>query len=136
MANKLLTITTPRGCVHKIQTKSGKVSVRMEWAEGFGPDWTKHLQGVQAMFDTEVMRLTDPYVPMDTGMLKNTAKMASEIGTGELVYATPYASAQYYRPGRAGSSTGALRGPYWGERMKADHLEHLAAFVRKAVSGS
>ena len=136
--NDKIVFKNPRGrVVERFYTKGqnkGKVYLRIEWSPGFGPEWTNRFQSVQAMFDNEVLRLTDPYVPMDTGMLKNTAKLASEIGSGELVWATPYAAAQYYRPGAAGSNTGALRGPYWGDRMKADNMAHLAAFVRRAVT--
>lgn len=136
--NDKIIIKTPRGSVvERAYTKGhlkGKIYLRIEWANGFGPDWSSHLQSVQAMFDNEVIKVTEPYVPMDTGLLKNTAPLASDIGGGEIVYSTPYAAAQYYRDGSVGSQTGSLRGPYWGDRMKADKLSHLENFARKAVS--
>lgn len=131
--NPLLKIKTQRGTVSQARTKGGSIRIEIEWSPGFGPDWSSHLQSVQAMFDNEVIKVTDPYVPMDTGLLKNTAPLASDIGGGEIVYSTPYAAAQYYRDGSIGSQTGSLRGPYWGDRMKADKLSHLKNFARKAV---
>lgn len=133
MANKLLNIHTPRGVVRQVRGKTGGVELKLEWNPRFGPGWTAHLQGVQAQFDKRVLALTDPYVPLDTGLLKNTASMASSVGDGELIWAAPYAAAQYYRSGSAGSITGPLRGPRWGERMKADHEPELEEYARKLV---
>ena len=73
MANSLLTIKTPKGSVYQSKTSNGKTVVKVEWNPGFGPEWTKNLNTVQAMFDEEVLRKTDPYVPMDTGLLKRSA---------------------------------------------------------------
>lgn len=57
----------------------------------------------QRFFTHEVRRLSDPYVPFLTGVLKNTA--TEEVN--RITYNTPYARRQYYEnPG-----TG-LRGPH------------------------
>lgn len=132
MENKLLTIKTPKGDLYQQQGKSGKISIQIRWSPGFGPEWTKALNTVQAMFDMEVLRTTDPYVPIDTGMLRRSAQLASDIGGGELVWATPYAAAQYYGTAdyRPYSS---LAGAHWGDRSKADNLTHYATFVKGAV---
>ena len=82
MENKLLTIKTPKGDIYQQQDKSGKISIQIRWNPGFGPEWTKALNTVQAMFDTEVLRTTDPYVPIDTGMLRRSAQLTSDIGGG------------------------------------------------------
>lgn len=132
MANKLLEIKTPRGVISQVRGKNG-VTIKMDWAPGFGPDWTKHLQGVQAMFDQEVLRVTEPYVPMDTGLLRRSAQMASNIGGGELDWSTPYAAVQYYGTSDSRSYS-PLAGGHWGERMKADKLPQLEKFVKGAVS--
>ena len=132
VSNSLLNITTPKGRVYQYKDKAGEVKVQIEWNKGFGDDWTDHLNTVQAQFDMEVLRLTDPYVPMQTGMLRRSAQLASNIGSGELVWNTPYAAEQYYHTSKSrGYSPTA--GAYWGDRMKADNLTHLANFARKAV---
>lgn len=70
----------------------------------------------QRFFTHEVRRLSDPYVPFLTGVLKNTA--TEEVN--RITYNTPYARRQYYEnPG-----TG-LRGPYWTERMWADRGKEI-----------
>lgn len=70
----------------------------------------------QRFFTHEVRRLSDPYVPFLTGVLKNTATEEAN----RITYNTPYARRQYYEnPG-----TG-LRGPYWTERMWADRGKEI-----------
>lgn len=108
------------------------VTASIQWSSGFGPAWSARFQRVQTMFDQEVLRRTEPYVPLDSGVLKDSPLLASAIGQGLLVWSTPYAAAQYYNT--AGSrSYDPLRGGHWAERMKADNLASLEAFVRKAV---
>lgn len=131
--NGLLTVHTPRGNTYQSKTKSGKVRIEMDWRDGFGPDWTNGLNKAQAMFDQEVIRVTEPYVPMDTGLLRRSAVMASNIGGGEIVYATPYAAAQYYNTSNSRTYS-SKAGGHWGERMKADNLTHLANFARGMVN--
>lgn len=43
---------------------------------------------------TEIRRATDPYVPKDTGHLKNTSRIVPS--KGQLIYPGPYARYQYY----------------------------------------
>lgn len=70
----------------------------------------------QRFFTHEVRRLSDPYVPFLTGVLKNTA--TEEVN--RITYNTPYARRQYYEnPG-----TG-LRGQHWTERMWADRGKEI-----------
>lgn len=132
MSNKLLKITTPKGIVFQTKTKAGKTTCKIEWNPNFGSGWTDHLNTVQAKFDMEVLRLTDKYVPMQTGMLRRSAQVSSNIGGGELVWSTPYAAQQYYNTASTRSYS-ATAGSHWGERMKADNIKHLANFARKAV---
>lgn len=86
---------------------------------------------VQKYIDSEVIRLSDPYVPFDTGMLKHSAISATVIGSGVVVYNTPYASKQYY--GNRGVK--GLRGPRWFERMKADRREDILRGAAKIAGG-
>ncbi len=132
MVNKLLTVKTPKGDLYQQQGKTGKISIQIRWNPGFGPEWTKALHTVQSMFDTEVLRTTTPYVPMDTEMLRLSAQLASDIGGGELVWATPYAAAQYYDTSDSRPYS-SLAGAHWGERSKADNLSHYASFAKGAV---
>lgn len=93
---------------------------------------------VQKAIDNEVLRRSDPYVPMRTGVLKKSGFLATKIGSGEVVYGAVYADEQYYHNagrGRQGTAKGGLRGKYWFERMKVDHLDDILKTANNAAGG-
>lgn len=91
---------------------------------------------VQQYIDSEVLRLSEPYVPMDTGMLIKSGTLATQIGSGEVKYETPYARRQYYEGRSPGTSAaGALRGKLWFERMKADRKDDILRGAAKIAGG-
>lgn len=51
---------------------------------------------VQKVVDAAVIRECQPYLPFDEGVLAASANTATEIGSGEVIYDTPYARYQYY----------------------------------------
>ena len=51
---------------------------------------------VQKTIDDAVIRHCFPYLPFDEGVLAGSANTATEIGSGEVVYDTPYARYLYY----------------------------------------
>ena len=73
---------------------------------------------------SEVKRLCDPYVPFDTGMLKNTAQVL----TDGVLYVQPYAAqnAHNYK---------CLRGAYWDKRMMADKGDELNKSIASFCGG-
>lgn len=75
---------------------------------------------VQQYIDSEVLRLSDPYIPMDTGELKRSGTRSTKIGSGKVVWNTPYARRQYYENKGKG-----LRGKMWFERMKGNHRDQI-----------
>ena len=88
----------------------------------------KQMQRVQKYVDSEVLRLSDPYIPFDTGKLKQSGTLGTVIGSGTVVYNCPYARKNYYNNtgnGKQGTAKGGLRGKLWFERMKADHLDGI-----------
>ena len=97
----------------------------------------KNFSQAQQYIDSEVLRLSDPYVPFDTGMLKKSGISGTVLGSGVVEYTAPYARKQYYEnSGRgkeglqaSGGVTG-LRGKLWFERMKADHKKEILEGVK------
>ena len=100
---------------------------------------------VRKYIASQVKRLCDPYVPMQQGLLKNTATIA---GDGSyIVYTQPYAHYQYYGEAMAGRApkeyTGnalnyhgaPMRGKQWDKRMLADKSgdleKSIEAFIKK-----
>lgn len=70
----------------------------------------------QKYVDSEVLRKCNPMVPKDTGELIRSGIRETRIGSGQVVYHTPYARRWYYEPAKfQGAPT---RGNYWFTRMK------------------
>lgn len=103
-------ITTERGVL--FTTASGKSILR--W-NGGKPPTEEGFNQLQIFIDNTVVRHMDPYVTMRTGMLKKSVILGSRMGSGELVFITPYAHKQYYRNGKLKGK----RGSRWFHRMWA-----------------
>ena len=69
-----------------------------------------------------VRRRCDKYVPMDTGMLKNTAQISANGRT--ITYVQRYAAPQYTRNYRHSDPN---RGPHWDSRMMINEGDKLIA---------
>ena len=80
----------------------------------------------QKFFTHEVKRRCDPYVPMDTGTMKNTAVES----TDKITYPQVYSRKQYYE-----NKGNGLRGREWDKRMMADHGKEIVHSVAKFVGG-
>lgn len=99
----------------------------------------------QVFLASEVKRLSDKYVPMQQGLLKNQAVVASDGST--LTYTQPYAHYQYYGEVMAGRApkeyTGRkltyhgapMRGPQWDKRMMADKSKEVVGNLKKYIGG-
>lgn len=53
----------------------------------------------QAILDSEVIRCSTPFVPMNTGTLMRSVQTGTIIGSGEVVWDCPYARECYYADG-------------------------------------
>jgi len=67
-----------------------------QWSPTFSADMTAKLNEAQAFIDSECMRLMVPYTPRRNGMLEESVKLGTVIGSGELRYLSPYARYLYY----------------------------------------
>lgn len=106
----------------------------------FDPKFRKRMQAdfdkKQKYIDSEVLRLSDPYVPMQTGMLKKSGISGTVIGSGKVEYIAPYGRKQYYENAGMGKeglnkTGGGLRGKFWFERMKANHKKEILKGLKK-----
>lgn len=84
---------------------------------------------LQKMLDSEVIRLCDPLVPVDSHVMRQSATLATKIGSGVIVYNTPYAQKQYYT--NSGRLQQGQRGKLWFERMKAQHKDNLIELLKR-----
>lgn len=85
----------------------------------------------QQVLDNLVLQTCAPYVPFDTGMLRDSGTIHTVIGSGVVQYKTPYARKQYYE-NKGGLG---LRGKMWFERAKADHLAAWGRAVEDVTGG-
>lgn len=105
----------------KVDMDTAKVLKRLNLEEG---------GKVQQVIDSEVLRLNDPYVPKDTGQLIRSGIQNTQIGSGEVIYQTPYARKQYYIPMRHTEG----RTHMWFEQMKrSGGKEKILNAARRAV---
>lgn len=95
---------------------------------------------VQQAIDSAVIRYSMPYWAWDTGTLANSPYEASDIGSGEVVYDTPYAAEMYYgirangMPVNYHLDHNPLAGAFPIERMKADHLADIVEEAKAVAS--
>lgn len=124
----------------KVTVKVDINTAKIMRQRGLGGDY-----GAQKFLASEVQRLSDPYVPMQQGMLKNQHIIAQD--GSSITYTQPYAHYQYYGQAMAGRApkkyTGdeldyhgaPMRGKEWVKRMMADKREelerNLEAYVRR-----
>ena len=104
------------------------ICMKLVFRTGFAQDKQAAFEKVQSAFSQQVAKTVDPYVPFDTGTLKNSVLQASDFKHGLLIHNTPYARRQYYlhpqgeclhgdgmrapgRPLRIGGGTHPIWGP-------------------------
>lgn len=84
-----------------------------------------YIAGKQKIVDATMLRYMDPYIPYQSGVLAESAVIHTVIGSGQIVQITPYARRLYYNNYNFDLTKHPLAGPFWFDRMKADHLEDI-----------
>lgn len=124
---KHIVIETPRGKV--VYMSNGRAS--LVWNPKFAPKWTRRFSVVQRFVDNEVLLQSEPFTPLLTSALIKTGILGTNVGSGLVQWIAPYARRRYYSRKKIGSPTGALRGSYWFERMKAVKGKKIIAGAKK-----
>lgn len=107
---------------------------RLVFNPGLTPALRKNFQETQQYIDNEVLRLSDPYIPFDTGYLKRSGILGTVIGSGQIFYIAPYGRKQYYDGRAPGTARDPLRGRLWFDRMKTDHLDDIRSGAAKIAA--
>lgn len=130
-----LVVRTPMGTVFTAQTGAGRCEARIRWNKDAGARLASTMTTARSMLMQRILRDTDPLVPFDTGMLKNTAQLATDYDSGEIIWSTPYAQRQYYlhEKGAALHGDTGLRGSWWAERSRDSNKISWEQFYKKAV---
>lgn len=85
----------------------------------------------QRALDAAILETCEPYIPVDTGTMRNSGTIYTVIGSGRIIWQTPYVRKQYYE-NKGGLG---LRGKLWFERAKADHMPQWAQIVADVSGG-
>lgn len=89
----------------------------------------------QQYFTKQVAAKSEPYIPFDTGRLKD---IDVTIETKRIIYSAPYAKKQYYSNkgmGKGGLHNGGLRGSRWIPRMWTQKGDEIVQSVAKFCGG-
>jgi hypothetical protein len=124
-------IETPRGQI--FVRRGGKA--QLVWNTNFSSKWNGQYTRAQMFVDSEILRLSEPFTPLQTSMLIKSGALGTAVGSGEVKWIAPYAKAQYYSPRNPGSETGPLRGPAWFERMKAAYKTVILEGAKRLAGG-
>ena len=91
---------------------------------------------VQAPLDALIMADSNYFCPIKTGTLQKSAIINSRLGTGELVWKTPYARRQYYDYHKPPYQPNPNACGKWFEAAKARWLEKWVRFVNERIKRS
>ena len=91
---------------------------------------------VQAPLDALIMADSNYFCPIKTGTLQKSAIINSRIGSGELVWRTPYARRQYYEYSKPPYQPNPNACGKWFEAAKARWLEKWVRFVNERIKRS
>ena len=137
-------IKQPQNVIAKYGTT---VMGALEWNPGFAVTHGMQFNAAQRFVDSEVLRLSEPYIPFQTSMLQKLGILGTVIGSGEAVWRGPYARYLYYGKVMVGRAPKKLtdialtfhgepkRGAFWFERMKADHKNAILTGARRIATG-
>ena len=88
---------------------------------------------VQAPLDALILQDSNYFCPIKTGTLQKSAIINSRLGSGELVWKTPYARRQYYEYSKPPYQPNPNACGRWFEAAKARWLEKWVRFVNERI---
>ena len=91
---------------------------------------------VQVPLDALILQDSNFFCPIKTGTLQKSAIINSRIGSGELVWRTPYARRQYYEYSKPPYQPNPNACGKWFEAAKARWLEKWVRFVNERIKRS
>lgn len=99
-------------------------------------DLSGKIKQVQAPLDSLILQDSNYFCPIKTGTLQKSSIINSHIGSGELVWRTPYARRLYYEYERPTHQANPNACAKWFEAAKARWLEKWVRFVNERIKRS
>ena len=103
---------------------------------GIKADIEAKARQVQAPLDALIMADSNYFCPIKTGTLQKSAIINSRLGSGELVWKTPYARRQYYEYSKPPYQPNPNACGKWFEAAKARWFEKWVRFVNERIKRS
>ena len=100
---------------------------------GIKADIEAKARQVQAPLDALIMADSNYFCPLKTGTLQKSAIINSRLGSGELIWKTPYARRQYYEYSKPPYQPNPNACGKWFEAAKARWLEKWVRFVNERI---
>ena len=100
---------------------------------GIKADIEAKARQVQAPLDSLILQDSNYFCPIKTGTLQKSAIINSRIGSGKLVWRTPYARRQYYEYSKPPYQPNPNACGKWFEAAKARWLEKWVRFVNERI---
>lgn len=96
----------------------------------------KRINEAQKWLDNEVIKDCNPYVPFRDGDLATSVIRHTVLGSGQIVYQTPYAVRVYHSNGwNFNKKPHELATDHWAEPAKANNLDKYNNGVSKILGG-
>lgn len=102
------------------------------------PDLDKKVSGAMAhgqkILDSQALKDSNYFIPADTWNLRDSSLIHTKVGSGLLVWNTPYASALYWNPQyNFSEDKNPNASGLWFEEAKAKYLDDWLKQAQKAV---
>lgn len=103
---------------------------------GIKSDIESKIQQQQKYFDALVLQDSNYFIPIKTGTMEKSSQINTRLGTGEIVWRTPYARRQYYDYHKPPYQPNPNACGKWFEAAKARWLEKWVRFVNERIKRS
>ena len=100
---------------------------------GIKSDIERKIQQQQKYFDALVLQDSNYFIPIKTHTMENSSIESTKIGTGEIVWRTPYVRRQYYDYHKPPYQPNPNACGKWFEAAKARWLEKWVRFVNERI---
>lgn len=139
------------------------MSYRFQWNPAFGEKSRGGLDRAQRAIDSSVLRFSEPFLPFQSGALRNSGITGTKVGSGRVRWTAPYAHYLYegkvmgpnvpiheggqlvgfFSPRAPKTYTGKelqfhgapKRGARWFDRMKRVHTSDIVEAANRAYRG-
>ena len=103
---------------------------------GIKSDIESKIQQQQKYFDALVLQDSNYFIPIKTGTMEKSSQINTRLGTGEIVWRTPYARRQYYDYHKPPYQPNPNACGKWFEAAKARWFEKWVRFVNERIKRS